>query len=76
MEQVKRIELSVHELVDFVGRSGDIDSRHARSDPDAMQEEPDFIGRYRKSRDRDTDRKLRFLWRFPKNMTENRCSLL
>ena len=38
MEEIRRIELSVRELVEFVGRKGDIDVRFSRSDPDAMQE--------------------------------------
>ena len=33
-----KIELSVRELVEFAERSGDIDNRTARTDPDAMQE--------------------------------------
>ena len=32
------ISISVRELVEFAERSGDIDNRTARTDPDAMQE--------------------------------------
>ena len=38
MAEAEKTELSVRELVEFVGRSGDIDVRYAHSDPDAMQE--------------------------------------
>ena len=36
--EVKRVELSVRDLVEFAERSGDIDNRTAHTDPDAMQE--------------------------------------
>ena len=36
--EVKKVELSVRDLVEFAERSGDIDNRTAHTDPDAMQE--------------------------------------
>lgn len=35
---IKKVEISVRELVEFAERSGDIDNRTAHTDPDAMQE--------------------------------------
>ena len=36
--EIKKIELSVRDLVEFAERSGDIDNRTSHSDPDAMQQ--------------------------------------
>lgn len=36
--EIKKIELSVRDLVEFAERSGDIDNRSSHSDPDAMQQ--------------------------------------
>ena len=36
--EIKKIEISVRDLVEFSERSGDIDNRTAHTDPDAMQE--------------------------------------
>ena len=36
--EIKKIEMSVRELVEFAERSGDIDNRSSHTDPDAMQQ--------------------------------------